>query len=741
MLEVLPELDWPEGVPDDAVAVLLVDVGPDGTVTAARVLRATHGRLADVALARIDEVRFAPARRDGVAVAGVATWTLTRDLLADDAIEVVDRTPWRARPAAPRVEAGPAGTWRMSGGDVERVAGGAGDLAHALQSLPGVAAFDLRSTALSVRGADPSDTVWVVDGVPYQGPRSAGTYLSRIPTLLVDEVVVHGAAQPAELPGSGGGIVALTLQDPDDTELDGVVEVNTGLIQGQVSMPLGRPGAGNAVQLTVRRSILEPGIAALNQVGLLEGWLVRVEDLALRVRLRPHARHELRVTALGGRTRVRRTDEAEGAQVVSTDDTSSVLGVVRHDWQPRAGFSFSQQLSWTREAQDVSTSDEGGEYRGDVRHRVAWRGAVEVDLGDGNSVHAGAMAGLFDLRGWGNFADPRAAPPGVRGPWRRWAPRPNLFEAGDNWVEAAAWVEQRVTRGRIDARLGLRATQRGTANPLLSPRASVGVRVGQATRVQAWGGLLQQTPRDPLDFERQRGIQPLQETRTAQLAVTAQQGLGEHLLLRLDLWSRWQSAVAVWPDDPARVQGSPTEAVGSATGRGADLSLAARWSRARGMVSASVADGRLTNPLATVGPERVEPWWVVPWSATAQGGVRLGRRQPWDLGARVRVRAGASQVPFEWEAVDGVLRVRPVLDQRTSLAPTWQAAIRAERSGVVAGRVELSAYADVIATGGPLAQGLRGGSVDPDTGDVVPPEVVVVRDLPLVPWLGLRARW
>jgi hypothetical protein len=505
-----------------------------------------------------------------------------------------------------------------------------------------------------------------------------------------------------------------------------------------VSAPLGRPGAGNAAQISVRRSALEPGIAALNQVGLLEGWLVRVEDAALRLRLRPAADHHVTVTGLAGRTRVRSGAQAAGLDEPSSDDTDAVLAVVRHRWRPAAGAEWVHHVAWTREGQDViSASDD---LRRDVRSRLSWRGQATVGLGAHHTLVAGGLVARMGLEGEGSIQDPRTAPPAVRVPWRRMGPQTIGLDPSIRWTEGAAWLEHRLDAGVVQTRAGLRTTLwQGRA--LLSPRLAVGARLGSATHLQAWAGVLHQLPRDPLDLDGTVGLLEPVATRTIQAALTAQQGLGEHAVLRLDAWSRWQDRLVVWTDDPTDLPASRSQAVGAGVARGLDLSLGLRTDRVRGLVSGSLADGRRSNPLATLGPTRVRPWWIVPWTAMAQAGVRLGRRQPWDLGARVRIRAGAEQVPLGWEVRDDAVVVVPDLGARDRLSPIWQGAVRAERSGVVAGRVELSVYADVIATGGPLAEVLRGGSVDPDTGDVTPPDPDIVRDLPLVPWVGARVRW
>lgn len=728
---------WPPGVPDSAVVELELGVDAEGLVRTTRVVSSEDGRLALAAVRASKALRFEPATREGEAVPSTVRWTVTRASADPGEVVVVEsRTPWRERPPAPLLDREvPAGAFRMRGGDLEKTAGAGGDPARALQALPGVQAATVRSTALSIRGAHPSETVWVVEGVPLPAPRSSGTVLSRIPSMLVDELVVHQAAQPASLPGSLGGLLDVSLVDPSDQQVDGVAEVGPGLIQGMVSTPLGRPGSGNAVLVSARRTVFEPVVSVLEELGAADGWALRIEDVALRLRLQPHAAHRIEATGLAGRTRVRSGAEATGLDALQSDDTSTGLAVVRHTVAAGPRVVLEHQASITHEVQDVLQAAD--DVRRDARTRTGWRGEARVSLGEVHTLVVGAAVTRFEITGEGTSPDPRTSPPFERAPWRRMAPATLDLVPRATWTEGVGFVEHRIEDWRgVDARAGLRV-EAWRGQVLASPRVSLGGRVG-STLVTTWAGMLHQAPRDPVLLDATVGLDPVVAARAVQAAITVQQPLGRLAVLRVDGWQRAISGLPVWrePDEEGVIGRS--EAVGTGAARGLDAVLGTRGPAGHAAVVGGVQWARRTNPLAT--PDTVRPAWAVPWSLQVRGGITLGERNPWTLAARALLRAGPEQLGLSAEARgDEVVIVIDRFD-REQLGPRWQVGARVQRRSVLFGEVQLDVFADVLVTGGPIVEALVGGVAE-DGVLVREPERRAIQDMPVVPWLGARARF
>lgn len=653
-----------------------------------------------------------------------------------ETVEVSANLPWDRRPSSRPIEPDdPPGAWRLSGGDIERLPGAAADPARALQALPGVHAANLRTTAISVRGGAPGETLWVVDGVPLPAPRSAGGLLSRLDASILDRLVLHAGAQPAEVPGSLGGAVHATLLDPSDTLTELSAELSPFLARGFVSAPIGTKGRGNGVWIAARRSLLEPSLAVLSSLGVLAEQTVRVQDLAARVQVEPHPNHRLHLTAIAGESLIRSDAPPTGLDLLPQDRVATLLLSARHKTGVGDAIAFSHLVAWTREAQRVDNSDE--DQRWDRRDRLAGRVEAIVAPTSPSRLHLGAEVALFSLTSEGRYLDPRTAPPFLSMPWRRMDPPVVEAQGQRGWTEVSGWAEAPFTLQRLDLRPGLRVTgiaSEGERWLLPEPRASVRYTSPAGSMIQGQGALLHAMARDPLDLIGP-GAGPLTPARVAQADLSLQQATGEGSALRLDVWARWLDRLTVW-EGPA-MAGAP---LGEGSAMGADVRWITRRERVFLVVGGGLQRVRRGGPLDPFRGERFETSWAVPWSLTAQGGLTTPGRWPLDLGASILVRSGLAQIPLDWEAREDAVVFMPRFDHRPRLGPRGRLGLRAERQIAVAGTVDLSLYADVIVPFGALNETLIGGAVDPETGEVTPPVSQRLRDLPVVPWIGVRAR-
>lgn len=726
-----PQIAWPQGVGTDAVVVLELTSDASGRIVEVEVVSGGPGRL--ITAARKAVLGLVLVGEDGLPAAGIWRWRASFDDAVSETFDVVDRTPWRPREVGGRVADVPAGTWRLGGGDIEQMAGAGADVGRALQALPGVQAPRLRSTGLSLHAIGPSEVMWSVEGVPLASPRSVGTVFTRVPQLAVEAVDVRMAAVPADVPGVLAGQVDVTLVDPDDNELDGTVELSPALFQAEIATPLGRRDRGNAVLVGVRRSWLEPTLGLLDTVGAGQPWSFRTSDAVFRLRLEPGSSHRVDLIALGGSAR-----NAGAADESPVDTTNTALGLLRHRWRVAPGVLLEQRLAATREVQDITSEQEA---RRDRRTRPGFRSMAVLGRPE-NAVDGvlGVEIARTDLVGEGTLLDPRVAQPWTRVAWRRLEPPRFDLDTRTGWTETAGFGQARFRRGPFFAELGLRtshfawidAEDEDAGALAWVGTASVGAELPTGTRLTALVARGRQRPRDPLSLDPIPSLKAFDLPRSWHGMVGVHQRLGEVGLARLDLWGRRMAGLATWEvgEDPARTRFTGTERAA-----GTDLLVAARWERWQGGGTVSLASARRVGPGGTVRPDV-----LVPWSVQVHGGWRPEGEAGWRLEGRVQVRAGVEQVPLIAAVEDGEVTYDADYSAVERLPPQARLAARASRRFVLADRVSLTFWAEMLFSLGPVGEGLVGGGVD-EQGALIPPDVVAIRDPVWLPWVGVRARF
>ncbi|MDZ4676760.1 MAG: TonB-dependent receptor plug domain-containing protein [Oligoflexia bacterium] len=141
----------------------------------------------------------------------------------------------------------------ISAADASKIAGTGGDTLRAVQTLPGVARSSATSANVIIRGSDPNDTHYLIDGHEVPIIFHFGGLASVVNTDLLDEVIY--------LPGGFGspygrvtsGIIGTTLRDPKTDRMHGYIfadVINAGLL---IETPL---GSNWSLGITGRRSYI-----------------------------------------------------------------------------------------------------------------------------------------------------------------------------------------------------------------------------------------------------------------------------------------------------------------------------------------------------------------------------------------------------------------------------------------------------------------------------------------------------
>ncbi len=140
---------------------------------------------------------------------------------------------------------------------------GEADLAATLSWLPGLSRTGGASGALVVRGADPTQTRYVRDGVPLYEPWHAFGLFSAFQPEALSRVRFHRGSLPAPL---GGGLAAvLDVETTDALHGDTLRTVGLGAVdvRAVADVPLGdRVGVHVGLRRSVLGPILRPGLRA-----------------------------------------------------------------------------------------------------------------------------------------------------------------------------------------------------------------------------------------------------------------------------------------------------------------------------------------------------------------------------------------------------------------------------------------------------------------------------------------------
>lgn len=139
------------------------------------------------------------------------------------------------------------------------------DLFRALQLLPGVKAASDFSSKLYIRGGSPDQTLILLDETTVYNPSHFFGFFSTFNTDAIKDVRVYKGGYPAEYGGRLGSVVDVYNRDGNRNALDGRVSV--GLLASRVNAegPYRLGGAQGSWFVALRRSTLEPLLAALRE--------------------------------------------------------------------------------------------------------------------------------------------------------------------------------------------------------------------------------------------------------------------------------------------------------------------------------------------------------------------------------------------------------------------------------------------------------------------------------------------
>lgn len=130
-----------------------------------------------------------------------------------------------------------AGSTVLTGDEARQIPGALDDPVRGLVALPGFVPLDPGTPYPYLRGAQPANTEYLVDGVRVPLLFHDGVVSSVFPAALVHSIAVYPSAVPSRYGGVAGGVIELETRPPA-TELHGVADVKWYEAGALVEAPL-----------------------------------------------------------------------------------------------------------------------------------------------------------------------------------------------------------------------------------------------------------------------------------------------------------------------------------------------------------------------------------------------------------------------------------------------------------------------------------------------------------------------
>jgi TonB family protein len=243
---------------DQAAAVVLeVTVDVDGHVKDPVLLSSSGNADVDaLAILSLERVRFAPATRDGVAIAARIPFRI--DFAASPPPPPVP-TPAPVPAAAPPVPAEPpppaqaivlsvrgerppreVTAHTVTVQEIRTLPGTNGDPLRAVEAMPGVARPPGLQGELIVRGSAPQDSITFIDGIAVPYAYHLGGIASVVPADALEKLDFRPGNFGPEYGRAMGGVVELGLRAPNKERYSGVLQLDNIDARFLVQGPLGK---------------------------------------------------------------------------------------------------------------------------------------------------------------------------------------------------------------------------------------------------------------------------------------------------------------------------------------------------------------------------------------------------------------------------------------------------------------------------------------------------------------------
>jgi TonB family protein len=589
----------------------------------------------------------------------------------------------------------------LTSGEVTRIAGVSGDTVKVVQNLPGVARAPGGIGLLVVRGGNPSDTRFYIDGMEVPLIFHFGGLTSVVPSDLVEAVDFEAGNFGVRHGRATGGRIDLRTRDPGTKRLHLVTDAN--LFHALV-MAEGPVGENTSIAIGARRSYADGVIRAAARSSDQFGVAVapRYYDLQGKLAWRPTPDDAVRLSFFGSDDRM----EFTGVKTGELEDLDR-LKIGSAFWQATASwdhrFSDAARARLAVAQGQVSVSNRFGTF-GSERNSIpvtSVRAEGTRELGDSFALAAGVDSRFVPSSSLA-IEFPEIPPPNQlpRGNDRKVRMNMN-FRA---W-EAGAWAEATWKPvGGLVLIPGIRAEREQYLNAMswLDPRLAARCTLGQDTTLKGGLGLYHQPPQ-MVFLTKEWGNPDLHQEGAWHSMLGVEQRIFGPLTLDLQLYYKRLFGLALATNEVVVRDGAsvPLRYTNGGTGSSYGAELLLRWAAGGRFfgwlaysLSRSVRDQQVVGGTIQAGGEEFDQ----PHNVVALGTVELPELWTgFSAGFRARYSTGNPYRPTVTAVYDADSDTyRPVVDpsRRQRTPAFFQLDLRADKRWTYRSWI-LSAYLEV----------------------------------------------
>ncbi len=207
----------------------------------------------------------------------------------------------------PKVKDAPVSERNFSAAEIEVAPGGLGDIQRVVQAMPSVVSSGDQDNEVIVRGGNPNENLFMVDGIEVPYPNHFGSFAAQggpvnmLNPILVREVDFMAGAFPAKYGNRASSVMDISLKRGSLRELDGSIDMGIAGLGAVLEFPLS--GKGNSFIGSYHKSFLD----LMAKMGVWGGMsaIPYYDNAVGKATFRLASGHELSVLGMWGTDHIR----------------------------------------------------------------------------------------------------------------------------------------------------------------------------------------------------------------------------------------------------------------------------------------------------------------------------------------------------------------------------------------------------------------------------------------------------
>jgi Carboxypeptidase regulatory-like domain/TonB-dependent Receptor Plug Domain len=384
----------------------------------------------------------------------------------------------------------------LSHEEILKVPGGYGDPLRATQNLPGVARPPFGLGLLVLRGADPADAAYVIDGMNLGALYHFGALASVIPEPLIDQVNLYPGTFSARYGRATSGIVEVQTRP---AEL-GTWRVKASLDLAQASLFVQAPiGERTSLVIAARRSYLDATLPAILPLVVRDAptLLPAYTDYQARLTHRTERVGEFSLLFYGSHDALKLAqEESKTTGTLSPTELryTNTFNALQPKWTWEVSKNLTQTLTLVGARASVEANTPQSSYaRGDWQ--VGGREEIALKLGRSSTLAVGidGFGGTYDFSSLLPLEPPARAFPS---PVSLFPPLTRTLTQGASY-DVAIYSEANVRAQRFTLSPGVRLAFIGSLSTMLQslqPRVSARFNLMPSVQLKAGVGWYEKEP-------------------------------------------------------------------------------------------------------------------------------------------------------------------------------------------------------------------------------------------------------